>query len=48
MDQQYHVIRPLSSRSGKGLFLCAALQRSRANLARARHQLRTIKESLDL
>jgi hypothetical protein len=46
LDSQYHLIRPLNSRNGRGLFLYVALNRSRANLALARHQLRTIEESL--
>ena len=48
LDTQYHLIRPLSSRSGKGLFLYLALLRSRANLAMARHQLRRIESSLEV
>jgi hypothetical protein len=48
LDTQYHLIRPLSSRSGKGLFLYLALLRSRANLAMARHQLRRIESSLEI
>jgi hypothetical protein len=45
---QYHVIRPLSGRSGKGLFLYLALDRTRANLALARHSLRSIEEKLEI
>ena len=48
LDTQYHLIRPLSSRSGKGLFLYLALLRSRANLAMARHQLRRIESSIEI
>jgi hypothetical protein len=48
LDTQYHLIRPLSSRSGKGLFLYLALLRSRANLAMARHQLRRIENTLEV
>jgi hypothetical protein len=47
-ENQYHLIRPLTSRSGKGLFLYLALHRSRANLGLARHKLRVIEESLDI
>src|SRR5437870_690006 len=39
LDTQYHLIRPLRARSGKGLFLYLALSKSRANLALARHRL---------
>ncbi|GII28907.1 hypothetical protein [Planotetraspora mira] len=45
---QYHIIRPLAGRGGKGLFLYLALDRSRANLAMARHQLRTIEDKLEV
>lgn len=48
LDSQYHLIRPLGSRAGKGLFLYLALNRSRANLALARHQLRQLEENLEL
>jgi hypothetical protein len=48
LDSQYHLIRPLSSRAGLGLFLYLALNRSRANLALARHQLRQIESNLQL
>lgn len=48
LDTQYHMIRPLSGRAGKGLFLYVALMKSRANLAMARHQLRQIEENLDV
>ncbi|MEZ0075630.1 hypothetical protein [Planotetraspora sp. GP83] len=45
---QYHIIRPLTGRGGKGLFLYLALDRNRANLAMARHQLRTIEDKLEV
>ncbi|GAA2382343.1 hypothetical protein Cme02nite_53500 [Catellatospora methionotrophica] len=45
---QYHVIRPLTSRNTQGLFLYLVLARSRANLAMARHKLRTIEEGLQM
>ena len=48
LDTQYHMIRPLTSRSGKGLFLYVALRRDRANLAMARHQLKRIEAELDV
>jgi hypothetical protein len=48
LSGQYHVIRPISGRGGKGLFLYLALERSRANLALARHQLRGIEEKLEV
>ncbi|MEV4162662.1 hypothetical protein [Nonomuraea dietziae] len=45
---QYHIIRPMTGRGGKGLFLYLALDRGRANLAMARHQLRAIEEKLEV
>lgn len=48
LGSQYHLIRPLSIRTGKGLFLYLMVSKSRANLAMARHQLRMIEESLEL
>lgn len=48
LDSQYHMIRPLTSRSGKGLFLYLALRKDRANLAMARHRLRQIEADLDV
>ncbi|GHH67193.1 hypothetical protein GCM10017673_13950 [Streptosporangium violaceochromogenes] len=48
LTNQYHVIRPVSGRSGKGLFLYIALDRTRANLALARHNLRLIEEKLEI
>ncbi|MFF7636110.1 hypothetical protein ACFZB9_23625 [Kitasatospora sp. NPDC008050] len=48
LSSQYHLIRPLTSRSGKGLFLYLALDRRRANLAMARHQLAKIEADLEV
>ncbi|MFI7075135.1 hypothetical protein O7600_10470 [Micromonospora sp. WMMA1998] len=48
LGSQYHLIRPLSNRTGKGLFLYLMVSKSRANLAMARHQLRVIEETLEL
>ncbi|MCK2212556.1 hypothetical protein MF672_001885 [Actinomadura sp. ATCC 31491] len=48
LSGQYHIIRPITGRSGKGLFLYLALDRGRANLAMARHQLRGIEEKLEV
>ena len=48
LDSQYHLIRPLTSRSGKGLFLYLALRRDRANLAMARHNLRRVENDMDV
>ena len=48
LDTQYHLIRPLTGRSGKGLFLYLALAKDRANLALARHKLKNIESQLDI
>ncbi|KJY35201.1 MULTISPECIES: hypothetical protein [unclassified Streptomyces] len=47
LGTQYHLIRPLA-RSHGSLFLYLALDRSRANLALARHGLKRIETSLDV
>jgi hypothetical protein len=48
LGSQYHLIRPLRSRGGQGLFIYLALAKSRANLAMARHQIRRIEEDLHM
>ncbi|WP_327090047.1 hypothetical protein OIE66_05350 [Nonomuraea sp. NBC_01738] len=48
LGSQYHIIRPMAGRGGKGLFLYLALDRGRANLAMARHHLRGIEEKLEI
>jgi len=48
LDTQYHMIRLLTGRAGKGLFLYIALSKSRANLAMARHQLRRLEADLEV
>ncbi|MFF4777287.1 hypothetical protein ACFY05_30965 [Microtetraspora fusca] len=48
LGSQYHIIRPVTGRSGKGLFLYLALDRNRSNLAMARHQLKSIEERLEV
>jgi hypothetical protein len=47
LDRQYHLIRVLA-RGGHRLFLYLALDRPRANLALARHRLRSIERDLDV
>ncbi|WP_432969588.1 hypothetical protein [Dactylosporangium sp. CA-233914] len=48
LTDQHHLIRPLSARSSRGLFLYLVLSRSRANLALARHHLRRIEAAIDM
>ncbi|SHN36695.1 hypothetical protein [Cryptosporangium aurantiacum] len=48
LRHQYHMIRPVQSRSGKGLFLYISLDRQRANLAMARHHLSRIESDLEV
>jgi hypothetical protein len=47
LTKQYHLIRPLTNANGvHNLFLYLALDRSKANLALARHQLKRIETDL--
>ena len=48
LGEQYHLIRPLTGRSGRDLFMYLALNKRRANLAMARHQLRQVEQTLNL
>ena len=47
LGRQYHLIRPLASSKG-ALFLYVALDRSRSNLALARHSLKKIETGLEV
>lgn len=47
LGKQYHLIRPLVSSKGS-LFLYLALDRSRSNLALARHNLKRIESGLEV
>jgi hypothetical protein len=46
LGRQYHLLRPL--RSNDALFIYIALDRSRANLALARHQLAVAEKDLQV
>lgn len=48
LGSQIHMIRPATSDTGKGLFIYLALDKSKANLAMARHKLRNIEKGLEV
>ncbi|MBA4044343.1 MAG: hypothetical protein C0471_08005 [Erythrobacter sp.] len=48
LESQIHMIRPATSESGKGLFIYLALDKTKANLAMARHKLRIIEKGLEI
>ncbi|MEU6169997.1 hypothetical protein [Streptomyces tanashiensis] len=48
LGSQYHLMRLLRGRGSNGLFLYLVLDKGRANLAMARHQLRRIETELEL
>ncbi|MFI6288913.1 hypothetical protein ACIBCM_29915 [Streptomyces sp. NPDC051018] len=48
LGSQYHLIRLLRGRGTDGLFLYLALDKNRANLAMARHQLKKIEAELEV
>ncbi|MFE5909043.1 hypothetical protein ACFQ6B_08140 [Streptomyces wedmorensis] len=48
LGSQYHLIRLLRGRGGNGLFLYLVLDKGRANLAMARHQLKRIEAELEV
>ncbi|MFG2874410.1 hypothetical protein ACGFYU_05255 [Streptomyces sp. NPDC048337] len=48
LGSQYHLIRLLRGRGASGFFLYLALDKKRANLAMARHQLMKIESELEV
>ncbi|MFF0546660.1 hypothetical protein ACWEVD_26630 [Nocardia thailandica] len=48
LSSQFHIIRPVTHRKAHGLFLYLVLDRNRANLALARHTLRSIEGDLEV
>jgi hypothetical protein len=48
LGKQYHIIRPIRSKGGAGLFMYIALEKSKANLAMARHKIADIEKTLTL
>jgi predicted regulator of Ras-like GTPase activity (Roadblock/LC7/MglB family) len=45
LSKQYHLLRPLESNAG--VFVYVVLDRSKANLAMARHEVKTFEKALD-
>jgi hypothetical protein len=48
LGSQYHIIRPIKTKGSAGLFLYFVLDRSKANLAMARHKLTEIEKNISI
>ena len=48
LGSQYHLIRLLRGSAGEGLFLYLVLDKSRANLAMARHKLSVVERNIQV
>jgi len=48
LSTQFHLMRPLTSAAGDGLFLYAAIDKERSNLALARRLLQNVERTLDV
>ncbi|MGW7406015.1 hypothetical protein ACWGI9_20175 [Streptomyces sp. NPDC054833] len=48
LEKQYHLIRLVAGRNGNGLFLYLVLDKTRSNLAMARHQLKKVEEQIEV
>ncbi|MFD8565656.1 hypothetical protein [Streptomyces sp. NPDC057694] len=48
LGTQYHLLRPVSGRTGNGLFIYLVIDKGRSNLAMARHHLKRAEEQLEV
>ncbi len=46
LGTQYHIIRPLKGKGSAGLFVYVALEKTKANLAMARHKINDVCSTL--
>ncbi|MFI6879937.1 hypothetical protein ACIBL6_41500 [Streptomyces sp. NPDC050400] len=48
LGTQYHLIRPVTGKTGNGLFIYLVIDKARSNLAMARHHLKRTEELLEV